>query len=177
MKHRTLYLFAVVVYLLYAKGVGLAETMYVTDRLHLSLRNAPGPEQPALDLLSSETKVDVLETEGKWARVRLEDGRTGWVWKRFLVKDLPKSLIIEQLKRQIENENIITERLREEIASLEKEIESLKGQLTQQNERIELTIKENNRKRLKGIYATGIVTLFAGFIIGYLVRRPKRIGS
>jgi uncharacterized protein YgiM (DUF1202 family) len=176
MIHRTLYFFAVVIYLFYAKGVGLAETMYVTDRLRLSLRNAPGPEQPALDLLSSDTKVDVLETEGKWARVRLEDGRTGWVWKRFLVKDFPKSLIIEQLKRQIENENITTERLRGEITSLEKEIESLKGQLTQQNERIELTIKENNRKRYKGIYATGIVTLFAGFIIGYLVRRPKRIG-
>jgi len=56
------------------------------------------------------------------------------------------------------------------------EVESLKGQLTQQNESIELTIKENNRKRHKGIHATGIVTLFAGFVIRYLVTRPKRIG-
>lgn len=176
MRHGKLCLFLPLVFLLYAGRIGHAETMYVSDHLYLSLRNAPDPEQSAVDLLPSDTKVDVLETQGKWARVNLEDGRTGWVMKRFLVLDLPKSLIIQQLQRQIENKNIVIERLREEIASLEKEIEGLKSQLTQQNERIELTIKEGDRKRLKGIYTTGIMTLCVGFIIGYLVRSPKRIG-
>ena len=92
MKRTKLYLFLIVFFVLNTKGVGLAETMYVSDRLYLSLRSIPDPEQPALDLLSSDTKVDVLETQGKWARVRLENGRTGWVWKRYLVRMCPNPL-------------------------------------------------------------------------------------
>jgi uncharacterized protein YgiM (DUF1202 family) len=174
MKHGRLYLFLVVVCLLYAKGIGLAETMYVSDRLYLSLRSAPDPKQPALDLLSSDTKVDVLETQGKWAKVRLEDGNTGWVWKRYLVKDVPKSLIIERLKRQIENKDITTERLLEEIASRDKEITALKNQIMEQSEHFKMATEENASKSLKGLYATGIVTLVVGFVIGCLARRLQK---
>lgn len=94
-----LYLVFTVVCLLHGQGIGLAETMYVTDRLYLSLRSAPTSGQPSLALLPSDTRVDLLETEGNWAKVMLEDGRTGWVLKRFLVENVPKSFIIEQLKK------------------------------------------------------------------------------
>jgi len=174
MKKIRLYLILVVVCLLYAQGIGLAETMYVTDRLYLSLRNAPGPEQPSLALLTSDTKVDVLGTEGNWARVKLENGRTGWVMKRYLVKDLPKSLIIEQLKEQMEKKSVIPERLRKENASLKKKIDALQNEITKQSTRLKLATKESTMKRLKEIYATGIVALLGGIVIGYLVRRPKR---
>jgi hypothetical protein len=112
--------------------------------------------------------------------VRIEDGRTGWVMKRFLVEELPKPLIIEHLKRQIENNNIITERLRGENASLKEEIETLKNQIIKQNKRIEVTTKENTMGRRTEIYAPVIVVLLAGLNIGclliirYLVRRLKR---
>jgi SH3 domain protein len=181
MKYMKLHLILVVVCLLYGQGSGLAETMYVTDRLYLSLRNAPDPGQPSLDLLPSDTKVEVLETEGNWAKVKLEDGRTGWVMKRFLVKDLPQSLIIEQLKEQLENRNISLEGLRQENASLKEEIENLKDQIIQQNERIEMTTKENTLERLTKTYGPVIVALLVGLNIGclliiiYLVRRLKRI--
>jgi len=178
MKNIKLYLFLVVVCLLYGQGNGLAQTMYVTDRLYLSLRNGPDPEQPSLALLPSDTKVDVLETEGNWAKVMLEDGRTGWVMKRYLVKDLPKSLIIEQLKGQIEENKVIPERLRKENVSLKREIDTLRNQIIQQKTRLEITAKENTWKRIKEIYVAGIVALLAGFIVGYLVRslvkKPKR---
>ena len=169
-----LYLFFVVVCLLPGQANGLAETMYVTDRLHLSLRSTPDPGGPFLMLLPSDTKVEVLETEGKWAKVQLENGRTGWVMKRYLVKDLPKSLLIEQLKGQVEDSKIIPERFREEIASRDKEIKSLKDQIIQQRERFEMATRENTSERLKGISVTGIVTLSAGFVIGYLMRRPLK---
>jgi SH3 domain protein len=161
-KHTKFYVFVTVAYLLCAKGIGLTETMYVSDRLSLSLRSAPDLERPALELISSDTKVDVLETQGKWARVRLEDGRTGWVIKRFLVKNVPKSLVIEHLKRQI--------------ASLKNEVETLKSKISQENQRFEVTTRESSRKRLKEISVTGIVALFVGFALGYLIKRAKTIG-
>ncbi|NIU38405.1 SH3 domain-containing protein, partial [Candidatus Bathyarchaeota archaeon] len=45
-----------------------------------------------MGLLPSDTRVEVLETEGKWAKVTAENGRTGWVMQRYLVKDVPKSV-------------------------------------------------------------------------------------
>lgn len=188
MKNIKLFLFVVIACLLHSQGNGLAETMYVTDRLYLSLRNAPSPEAPRLALLPSDTKVDVLEMEGnwadtegdilkgegRWAQVRLEVGKTGWVMKRFLVKNVPKSLIIERLQRQIEDKDTATGRLREEIASRDREIEILKNQISQQNERYEMAAKEDTSERHKTLYVTGITTLAVGFVIGYLARRPQK---
>ena len=169
----------VMVCFLYGQGDGLAETMYVTDRLYLSLRTAPDPGQPSLTLLESDTRVDVLEVQGNWAKVLLEDGKTGWVMKRYLVTDVPKSIMIEQLKRQIERNDISLKNLREENASLRAEMEGLKDEIVQQNARIELTTKENTAKRLKEMIGTGISALLVGLVIGlalgYLARRPKKI--
>ena len=191
MKQMKLCLYLIAFFLLYGQGNGLAKTMYVTDRLYLSLRSAPDPEQPAMALLPSDTKVEVLGIENDWAEVSLEDGRKGWVMKRFLVKNLPKSLAIEELKAEIENKNTLLERLREENASLKREtpdptmveakqsalkkkIETLKNQISEQTKRLEMTAKENAVERLKAVYVTGMVALLVGLIIGYLVRRPKK---
>jgi len=176
MRYGKLCLFLFLVLLFYAERIGHAETMYVSDRLYLSLRNAPEPGQPARDLLPSDTQVDVLETKGKWARVRLEDGRTGWVWKRYLVRDVPKSLIIKKLKRQIQETEITMEKFRAEIASRDREIEALKTQITRQKDRFQVLAKENASKRRKVLYITGIITLAIGFVAGYLARRRFMAG-
>ena len=182
------------------QGIGLAETMYVTDRLYLSLRSTPDPEQPAVTLLPSDTKVEVVATEDDWAQVKLEDGKTGWVLKRFLAEDRPKSLLIEELQRQIEelqeeieNESAVIERLKQEKApqradlsdqatpepkqqeeALLRRIETLKNQIIAQKKRLEVNTKESTEKRLKEVYLTGIVSLFLGLVVGYMMRRPKK---
>lgn len=174
MKKMRLYLIVVVLCLLFLLGNGLAETMYVTDRLYLSLRKGPSLEEPSLGVLESDTKVDVLETEGMWARVTAENGRKGWVIKRYLVNDLPKALVIEQLKEQMEKKNDIPETLRKENASLKQKIEGLENEIIEKDRRLETTGKESTLKRLKEIYATGILAFVGGVVIGYLVRRPKK---
>lgn len=181
MKTINLCFFLVFLFSLSGLGTGLAETMYVTDRLYLSLRNAPDPEQRPLTLLLSDMKVDVLETEGDWARVKLQDGRTGWVMKRYLTKNLPKSIIINQLEEQIESKNNLLERLkkdnislRKEIEPLKSEIESMRNKVDQQAKRIAMKTKENTQKRLKITYITGAVAFFVGLIIGYLLKRTKK---
>jgi SH3 domain protein len=178
MKKVRLFLVLVVVCFIYGQGHGLAQTMYVTDRLLLSLRNTPDPDQPAVALLPSDTRLDVLETQGQWAKVMLEDGRTGWVMKRYLVEDVPKPQTIEKLKGQLENRDVALERIKEESASLKREVENLKDQITEQKKRIEITTKEDTLKRLKEIFGTGLVALFGGVFIGlavgYFFKRSKK---
>ena len=171
MKKIKLYFFVVFLLLLCTQATGHAETMYVTDRLYLSLRNAPDPEQRHLALLPSDTKVDVLETEGDWAKVMLEDGRTGWVMKRFLDTNVPKTFLIKQLKGEIANLNMLVESLREENVSLKKEsdtlntkIATLKSRIIQQNKHVKKTGTENAITRVKEIYASGVVGLLGGYL-------------
>lgn len=174
MKKIKLYLLLAFLLLLCGQATGLAETMYVTDRLYLSLRNAPDAEQRPMALLASDTKVEVLETEGDWTKVMLEDGRTGWVLKKYLVKKLHKSSIIEPLEEQIKNKSNLLQRLQKKNVSLKKEIDTLKTRIIQQDKRIEVTTRKNTQKRLKEIFAAGVMALLIGVIIGYVLKRIKR---
>ena len=174
MKKTGLYLIFSGVCFLSLLATGLAETMYVTDRLYLSLRKGPGLGEPSLGLLSSDMKVEVLETERDWARVRVEDGRVGWVIRKFLVADLPKPIVIQQLKEELEKKDMIPEKLRNENESLKEKIRALENEIIDKNRRLEMTGKQSTLKRLKEIYATGVLALIGGIVIGYLVRRPKK---
>ncbi len=184
-------LFFIFLFFYCGQANGLGETMYVTDRLFLSLRNAPDLEQPSMMLLPSTTKVDVLQTEGQWAEVMLEDGKPGWVLKKYLVEHLHSSRMVEELKAQLTDKDHILERLREESASLQKEIstlateraktaslkkeiEDLKARLIEQKETLEKAKAQYKSENRKIVYGTGFLALLAGLITGFLLRRPGR---
>jgi uncharacterized protein YgiM (DUF1202 family) len=52
---------------------------------YLSFRSEPGGSAFAeFDRLSPDTHVTVLLREGNWLYVRLDDGRQGWVFGRYV---------------------------------------------------------------------------------------------
>jgi len=69
--------------------------------------------------------------------------------KKYLVTNLPKSLIIEELKGQIEDKNLILKKLQEESASLKKEIEDLRNRIIHPTETPQMAT-ETNIEELKG---------------------------
>ncbi len=191
MKKIKWYLFFGVLCIFCGPGSGLAETMYVTDRLYLSLRNAPDLDEPSVTAISSDTKVEVLETEGEWAKIMVGNRRTGWVLKKYLVSDLHKSPVIEELERKIEEKDNILEGLQEENASLKEqmsgletlkarevvlknEIEDLRKKVIQQRKSLEAAKEQKSFLKRKEVYGTGIVALALGLAVGYLVRRPDK---
>jgi len=184
MKRKKTCLTLTVLCLLCVAVTAFAETMYVTDRLYLSLRSSPNPEEGSLALVTSDTKVEVLETQGDWAKVVLEDGRTGWVMKKYLTGHMPKSLVIEQLQGRLESQNATLENLRKKPASLKREVEALNSQLSERDKRIEVITKEseslkvaakkNARRRPIAIFFIGTGAFLMGGVIGYLVKRPKK---
>jgi SH3 domain protein len=123
------YLVCLTLCLLWGVGQGATETMYVTDQLYLSLREGPDEAQPASVHIPSDTKVEVLETENDWAKVALPDGRTGWVMKKYLVSDVPKAIVIEGLKEQIQNQSLTIDELRGQITEMSRLVEELQGQV------------------------------------------------
>jgi SH3 domain protein len=81
-------------------GPVLAATAYVTDELRLGVHAAADTSDKAFTSLSSGDAVEVLERNRSYARVRLGDGREGWVRVAFLVDDEPARRRVARLESE-----------------------------------------------------------------------------
>jgi len=99
-----------------------AKTGYVSDMLLLTFRQGPGTTYTVTKTLKSNTPVSILGEENGFLKVELQSKEVGWVDKKFIIFNLPKSLKITQL----EKENKI---LQTKVLKLESSIGTLKGQI------------------------------------------------
>jgi len=98
--------------------------MYVAPRNELPVRTGQGFRYRIIAILRDGTKVTVLKTEGDWAYIKLQNGKEGWVLKRYLSSEIP---------------------LRQQIVSLQKQNKELSSKLlTAQNALSDLKNKFNN---------------------------------
>lgn len=81
-------------------SISQAETMYVTDVLKLIVRSEKGYDQNLLTVIKSGQVVEVLQKDGDWVRVKLSDGREGWVLGRYLISDETNNLKLENLQKK-----------------------------------------------------------------------------
>ena len=84
-----------------------AETKYVTDDLKLALHAQEGSKGELLQRLQSGTKLEVLEENGLFAKVRTPDGTVGWTKAGFLMTDKParaRVIELEQVQAQLEKD-------------------------------------------------------------------------
>lgn len=77
-----------------------AATLYVTDQLRVSVRQAPDDAAAPLESLRSGQAVAVLAEEGRFLKVRLEDGRQGYVLKQYFTAEAPRRARLEQLEQE-----------------------------------------------------------------------------
>jgi len=157
-----------------------AETAYVTDSLRLGIHNAADTSDQAFDNLISGTAVEVLERNTNYARVRLGDGREGWVRTMFLVTTKPAAARIVELEAQVgELESAVTAAKAAEVEA-EQELARLTN-TTGSAEAIQDTVKrlqaENRTYEerfeayryalpLTWVVPAVIVALLAGFLAG-----------
>lgn len=69
----------------------LAKTMYITDRIEIGLRSGTGLEYRILGRVRTGDRVEVLQSERNWSKVRLTDGTVGWINTSFLVDQIRPS--------------------------------------------------------------------------------------
>jgi SH3 domain protein len=82
-------------------ALAAAETAYVTDSLRLGLHAASNTSDRPFENLISGAAVEVLERTSNYARVRLEDGREGWVKAMYLVTVKPAAARVIELEAEI----------------------------------------------------------------------------
>jgi SH3 domain protein len=113
-----------------------AKPMYITDRIELSLRSGIGLDHRALAMVKTGERVEVLEGDKNWSKVKLANGTIGWINTCFLVDQvkmpLPPDPKMQEDQRGLKeaNQNLIREKeiLIQEKNRLLKEVEEAKNQ-------------------------------------------------
>jgi SH3 domain protein len=136
-------------------AVAAAQTAWVTDSFEITLRTGPSTENKILEMLPSDTRLSILETREGWLRVRTAEGDVGWVLERYIDRDLPNAVRVEQLKEELEElrelsgrSGEILGRLKSENARLTEELQQTKSALTQLTRQYE-ELKQDAQRTLE----------------------------
>lgn len=107
-----------------------SERVYVTDALEVTLREGAGTRHEIAQMVRSGTALELLEEDGRWTRVRTEDGTEGWILSRYLEDEPVGRFRIDRLEQHLST-------LSGENTSLFLEIRRLRQSLDEAGQRIE----------------------------------------
>ncbi len=122
-----------------------AQTVYVTDEFEVTLRTGPSIENKIIAMLPTGTPLEVSEERGEWLLVRTPSGSDGWVLKRYASPELPKKIVIEQLKKKYDATLKNLERETGKAATIEKENKELRSALKTSQEKLKNVQQEYTR--------------------------------
>ena len=77
-----------------------AQTLYIQPASEVPLRRGQGTEYKITAIISDGTPVNLLEEQEGWSRVKLEDGKEGWILTRYLSATPPLTTRIELLEQE-----------------------------------------------------------------------------
>jgi SH3 domain protein len=106
-----------------------AKTMYVTDSKKIPVRAGKGTAYKILNFIESSQQVELLQKDNQWSLVRLEDGKEGWVYSRYLINNPTSKIKFEELS--LKHKNLInqTESLKTDYEQLKLANKKLKSTL------------------------------------------------
>ncbi|MBW1673960.1 MAG: TIGR04211 family SH3 domain-containing protein [Deltaproteobacteria bacterium] len=116
-----------------------ADRRYVSDMLLITLRAGEGREYRVIKTLKTDTPVEVLEESEDYLRVRTDEGEEGWVAKQYITSEVPKSVVIGELKKETSKLNARIEELEKDQASLLEQFE-----ITKQSHAVKVEELEKN---------------------------------
>lgn len=185
---------------------GWADSLYVSDNLRVGVRDSAERNASTLTVITSGSKVELLERSGSFIKIRTSNGVEGWVKSAYFSKKKPSRLLLRETKnklRQVESE---LEELRSsnnqndpQLMQLKAEVSRLKSReidLQQQlqqtqhsgtssasNQSASISLRDlmsNNSRLLLSSVATLLVFLCMGFLIGVSWHKrqvTKRLGG
>jgi len=129
MTKTTFFLFAFITILLLPDLQARAETSYVADTIQITLRTGPSNSHKIIRMLQTDDPLEVLEEQEDWLLVRTRKGDQGWVSKRYVSQEVPKSIQIQKLTKRNEQLAALSGGAAGQIDELDKENSSLKETL------------------------------------------------
>lgn len=108
----------------------ISQRRFVSDQLVLNVYSEPDQSSARVATIQTGDVVEELERAAKLVRVRLEDGREGWVGANYLTSDAPAAARLRELQRQQKTTTRGSDKeFAEEIARLKRENAALQAQV------------------------------------------------
>lgn len=76
-----------------------AETVYVDDRLRVGVRKETGSRIAPHAIVYTGMKLEILEKDGNFIRIRTEKGIEGWIKKTYVTTERPAKELLAELKQ------------------------------------------------------------------------------
>ncbi len=92
------YLFFLAALPLLSTETAQAETRYIIPSSEIAIRTGQGTEYKIIAVVKDGTSVELLEEDDSYAKVRLPDGKEGWIIKRFLSEEAPLQQLVATLQ-------------------------------------------------------------------------------
>ena len=116
----------------------IADSRYVIPSAEVVLKSGAGREFRVIGVVKDGDSVEFLEEDGSYARVRVANGKEGWMLKRYLSVQPPPSTIVASLRA--ENEQLkqkeleLSQQFSEVSANLDKSKNELNSILNEKNQ-------------------------------------------
>lgn len=121
-----------------------AQTMYVTDELKLTLRSGPSMENRILSIIETGQSMEVLEAGNDWSRVRMADGKEGWVLTRYLTDKPTSNILLSNLQKKYDSLSSESQTLKDENGQLKQDNEKLRSELSTSEEALRKVSEDYN---------------------------------
>ncbi|WP_022668130.1 TIGR04211 family SH3 domain-containing protein [Desulfospira joergensenii] len=179
---------------------GAAQDIYVRGIAKITMRTGPGVDHKIVAMLTSGTKLEVVDFQDDWSQVKTGDDKIGWVLTRFLTEDAPLAQTVEKLKKENESLAASLEKMKEKsrelarknsaLVDIEQKYKELKQEsadflkldaeykkLVQLSEeqKLEITSLEqnlNNEEKLWFLSGAGV--FIVGLFLGLSTRKKKK---
>jgi SH3 domain protein len=142
-----------------------AESIYVTDMLRLDMYSTEAMTGPVLLKLRSGDRMELLESKGRYAHVRSEGGKEGWVKSLYLVKEEPARTRVNKLEKSNVGLESTVKELRVQLADEQKKVSLLEQQQgdaeTLRQENADLVNRMSQYKNSVPLYLLFLVMIVA----------------
>ncbi len=103
---------------------------WITDSFEVTMRTGKSTQQSIVRMLSSGTRVEVMEVdrESGYARVRTRGGTEGWVLIRYLLDEPPARVSLPGIQQQLSKSKSSQSELEQKLKSVTRERDQLRGQ-------------------------------------------------
>ena len=115
-----------------------AAVRYVTPSAEVVLRTGQGTEYKIIGMVKDGDAVELLDESDSYAKVRLDDGKEGWMLKRFLSASPPLSTVVGSLRAE-------NEELKQKQIETTKKNEELSGILTKTDAELQTALTERDQ--------------------------------
>ena len=145
-----------------ATSTAWAETTFITDKITVEVFSSTHQRGTIITSVTSGAVVEVLETDGDYAKIRTKDNQEGWLHSKFLTTEKPTQInymelmakyktLEEQLNqaqaktqttKNNDQQRIMIDKMRNDLAATKKQIKQLEKTLKEKSTQLEKSQQE-----------------------------------